>query len=138
MPSLPSRTDTLRIAVKNTQKQIPNFSFLVQFSWITPFCSKCFVRDCLSKQILKHVSWVEVPNLMVLCKHYFCIFDLGQKIAFKKLSTLLIGSFLIIITFLSQMSTFSRNLKRHWKCREQKEEYFGTLQYFNTNLIHHK
>ena len=31
---------------KNTQKQIPNFSFPVQFYWIIPFCSKYFVRDC--------------------------------------------------------------------------------------------
>ena len=28
------------------QKQIPSFSFPVQFYWITPFCSKYFVRDC--------------------------------------------------------------------------------------------
>ena len=32
--------------LKNTQKQIPNFSFPAQFYWITPFCSKYFVRDC--------------------------------------------------------------------------------------------
>ena len=38
----------------------------------------------------------------------FCIFNLGQKFDFKKLSTLLIGSFLIEVTFLSQMITFSR------------------------------
>ena len=31
---------------KNTQKQIPNVSFPVQFYWITPFCSKYFVWDC--------------------------------------------------------------------------------------------
>ena len=34
--------------LKSTQKQILNFSFPVQFYWITPFCSKYFVRDCSS------------------------------------------------------------------------------------------
>ena len=32
--------------LKSTQKQIQNFSFPVQFYWITPFCSKYFVQDC--------------------------------------------------------------------------------------------
>ena len=32
--------------LKNTQKQIPNVSFSIQFYWITPFCSKYFVRNC--------------------------------------------------------------------------------------------
>ena len=32
--------------LKNTQKQITNFSFSVQFYWISSFCSKYFVRDC--------------------------------------------------------------------------------------------
>ena len=50
VPSFLSRIQTLSIAVKNTQKHIPNFSFLVQFYRITPFCSKYLVRDCLSKQ----------------------------------------------------------------------------------------
>ena len=31
--------------LKNTQKQIPNFSFLVQFFQITSFCSKYFIQD---------------------------------------------------------------------------------------------
>ena len=34
--------------LKNSQKQIPNFSFLVQFYWITPLCSKYFFQDCRS------------------------------------------------------------------------------------------
>ena len=41
--------------LKNTQKHIPNVSFPVKSYWITPFCSKYFVRDC-RYQIL------EVPN----------------------------------------------------------------------------
>ena len=36
---------------------------------------------------------------------------------------MVIGSFLIKVTFLSQMSTSSRNLNHHWKCREQKENF---------------
>ena len=35
--------------LKNKQKQIPNSPFPVQFYWLTPFCSKYFVRDYLSK-----------------------------------------------------------------------------------------
>ena len=73
-------------------------------------------------KIVKQVSFVKVPDLMVSCKALFCIFDLGQNFDFKKLSTLLIGSFLIEVTFLSQMSTSSRNLNHHWKCRELKNE----------------
>ena len=34
------------------------------------------------------------------------IFDLGQKFNFKKFSTFIVGSFLIELTFLSQMITF--------------------------------
>ena len=51
------------------------------------------------------------------------MFDLGQKFNFKKLSTLLIDSFLIVVTFLGQMSSFSRNLNHLWKYREQKENF---------------
>ena len=36
--------------LKNMQKQIPNFSFPVQFYWITPFCSKYFLQDCSQLQ----------------------------------------------------------------------------------------
>ena len=46
-----------------------------------------------------------------------------SKIDCRKLSTLLIGSFLTELTVLNQMSIFSRNLKIHWKCREQKENF---------------
>ena len=51
------------------------------------------------------------------------MFDLGQKFKFKKLSTLFIGSFLIEITFLSQMNTAFRNLNNHWRCKGQKENF---------------
>ena len=38
--------------LKNTQKQIPNFSSSIQFYRITQFCSKYFVWECLGKEIL--------------------------------------------------------------------------------------
>ena len=43
---------------------------------------------------------VKVPNLMVLSKDYFEYLILSQNFDFKKLSTLLIGSFLKEVTFL--------------------------------------
>ena len=51
------------------------------------------------------------------------MFDLGQKFDFKKLSTLLIGSFLIEITVLSQMSSFFQKFESSLECREQKENF---------------
>ena len=53
---------------------------------------------------------------------------------FGNLSTLLIGTFLIELTFLSQMSTLSRNLNHHWKCREKKENFQTILAIIFCNL----
>ena len=39
----------------------------------------------------------------------------------RKLSKLLIGILMTELTSLNQMSTFSRNLNHHWKCREPKK-----------------
>ena len=39
--------------LKNTQKYKQNFSLSVQFDWITPFCSKYFVQDCIFRTINK-------------------------------------------------------------------------------------
>ena len=58
------------------------------------------------------------------------MFDFGKKFDFKKLSTLIIGSFLIEVTFLSQRTIFSKNLNHHWKCREQKENFQAILVMF--------
>ena len=51
----------------------------------------------------------------------------------------------MMVAFLNQMSSFSRNLNHYWKCREQKGNFqitlviiFGTLQYFSTSPIHQK
>ena len=46
-----------------------------------------------------------------------------SKIDSRKLSSSLIGSFLTELTFLNQMSVFSRNWNHRWKCREQKENF---------------
>ena len=43
--------------LKDTQKQIPNFSFPVQFYWISSFCSKCFVRNFRLIQICRNQWW---------------------------------------------------------------------------------
>ena len=48
----------------------------------------------------KQVNYVKVPNLMVLSKDYFEYLILSQNFDFKKLSALLIGSFLKEVTFL--------------------------------------
>ena len=42
---------SLAIAVKKYAKLISNFPDSVLFYWISLFCCKYFVRDCLSKQI---------------------------------------------------------------------------------------
>ena len=46
-----------------------------------------------------------------------------SKIDSTKLSSPLIGSFLIELTLLNQVSLFLRNRNHHWKCREQTESF---------------
>ena len=60
--------------LKNTQKQIPNFSFPVQFYWITPFCSKYFVQDCKSSFFLCRHSGLPIDEYnmkMIAGNKYF-------------------------------------------------------------------
>ena len=69
---------------------------------------------------IKQLSCVSILNLMVLCKLYFT--DLIKD--FRKLSTLLIGSFRQnYFFFLIQMSALFRNLSNHWICREQNKNF---------------
>ena len=76
----------------------------------------------------------------------FWIFDLGEEFHLKKLSTLLIGSFFIEITFVKQMSIFFKKLKIIIGSVEAKKnifrlswsQCFGALQYLSTGLIHQK
>ena len=142
--------------LKNTQKHIPNFFFPVHFDWITPFCSKYFARDCLIKQIFgpnlvqsplnsnfltfiitpKHFyelqqkykpSRVKIPNLMVLCKYYFAYLIQVKNLTLKSFQLCFDRSVLIEATFLSQMSSFSRNLNHHRKRKESKENLQAIL-----------
>ena len=46
---------------------------------------------------------------------------LDQKIDPKRVLSSLLGSYLREITFLNQMSVFSRNWNHHWHCREETE-----------------
>ena len=132
------------------QTQIAKFSSLIQYYWISFPCSKYFVWDCLSKQIFGHNSTQSPPNFNYLtfsitATLFFCFFNKNikqlscvkvlnlmvcvgtilhvlfrSKLDFRKLSTLLLGSLLIELTFLSQISAFFRNLNDHWKCRNKE------------------
>ena len=147
-------TYTLPVAVKKKHVKTDTKLFF------TALCYKYFVRDCLRKQIFgpnlaqppcnsNFLAFFITPkHLYALQKKYkaiqsrsnskfdgfvqalFFIFGLGQKFEFKKLSTLLIGIFLIQVTFLSQMSTFFRNMNHHWKCREEKFVIFWNFTIF--------
>ena len=69
-----------------------------------------------SNKNIKQVTCIKVLNL--ICEHFvqalICTYGLGYD--FRKLySSQSICGFLIELTFLSQMSTFSRNLNHHWK-----------------------
>ena len=65
----------------------------------------------------KQISCIKVSSLMILRKHCFAC-QTQVKVDFRKLLTLLICSFLMEITFLSKISSFSKNVNHHWKCRE--------------------
>ena len=69
VPSLPS--------INSTQKQISNFSCPVQFHWISLFCSKYFVQDCLSKQNFG-LNSTQVPS-----KLNFLTFFVSSKLFFN-------------------------------------------------------
>ena len=76
----------------------------------------------LNKNI-KQLSCAKVPNLMVLCKHYFAYLIQVKNLTLKSFQLCLFVIFLIEVTFLSQMSTFSRNFNHHWWSREQKKKF---------------
>ena len=52
---------------KNTQKQIPNFFFSVQFYWISPFFFQIFVRDCKLPSMLYSIMQSILDYLKGLC-----------------------------------------------------------------------
>lgn len=59
---------------------------------------------------IKQLSCAKVLKLMVLYNTYLSYF-VSLKVDFKKFSTLLTGSFYIELTFLSQESTFPKNVE---------------------------
>ena len=59
---------------------------------------------------------------MALCKHYF-----GPNLTLESFKLCLMVVFLIELTFLSQISSFSKNLNHQWKCRKQKENFQAIL-----------
>ena len=75
------------------------------------------------KENIKHVSCVKIPNFTVSRVSSILHVQFRSKIDSRKLSPSLIGSFLTEITFLNQMSNFSRNSNHRWKCRDQKEDF---------------
>ena len=72
MPSLPSIYLTSAIALKKTEKQIPNFSFPVQYYPISPSCFKYPIRDCRHvDDAIERSSWWSI-----VC----CIFEIISHI----------------------------------------------------------
>ena len=59
---------------------------------------------------IKQLSCVKVLKLMVLYNTYLPYF-VSLKVDFKKFSIFLTGNFYIELTFLSEESTFRRNVK---------------------------
>ena len=66
-------------------------------------------------------SNLQVPSFMSFLGKTISHIWFRSNFGFRKLSTLLIGSFLRNLTFLSQMRSFSRNLNHHWKWKEPKK-----------------
>ena len=62
-------------------------------------------------------------------------YDCRSRFDFRKFSTLLIGCFLIELTFLSQMSAFSRNLN-HCGRVQTKRKISLVITFWNFIIIH--
>ena len=82
---------------KNTKKQISNFSFHVQFYWISIFCFKYFAQDYLANkvQVLTQTSLLQTL--------YFWYFVCYQRMSFN---VLLLGktNMLLFLTLRMQIS----------------------------------
>ena len=77
---------------------------------------------------------------MVLCKHYFAYLIQVKNLTLKSFQLFLLVVFFIEVTFLSQISPFSRNLNCHWKCREQKENFQTILMiiFWNFTIFYYR
>ena len=93
-----------------TQSSLLQTSIYWYFLWLQRF-SPMFNKN------INQISYFKMVLSIVLRIWFRSKFD------FRKLSALLTGSFLIELSFLSQMNTFYRNMNDHWKCREQKENF---------------
>ena len=153
MPSLPFTNSTLTLAVKKHAKVdiklffscpvLLDFSILFQIfctglseqrkflvvtqpSLLETLVFGQFVHyqsiSAIFKENLKQVSCVTIPNLTVSCNIQF-----RTKPDSRKLSPPLVGRFLTGLTFLNQVSIFSRNWNHHWKCRGEKENFQTVL-----------
>ena len=54
----------LEMAIQKYTNQISKFSILFKFYWISLRCSKCFLPDCLRKQVFGHNSIQYPPNFI--------------------------------------------------------------------------
>ena len=78
--------------------------------------------SAIFKENLKQINCVKIANLTVSCNIQF-----RTKPDYRKLSPPLMGRFLTGLTFLNQVSIFSRNWNHHAKCREQKKKFSDNL-----------
>ena len=88
----------------------------------------CIIKriSIILKQNIKQVKGVTLPNLMVLCKQYFS-YLVQIKIGFRKLWSLLIGSFLTELTFLNQMGIFFQNFESSLEVQRAKRKFSENL-----------
>ena len=83
-------------------------------------------KSLIFKENIMEVSFVALPNLIVLCKQYFA--HLVQvKNGLQKAFTIGYWQPFGRTKFLNQTSIFFRNLNHNWKCRKQKENFQAIL-----------
>ena len=59
------------------QQQISKFYCSVQFYWISLFCSKYFIRDCLSKQAFGYKT-AQCPSNFILFRHFLKLHSISS------------------------------------------------------------
>ena len=75
---------------------------------------------------------------MLLCKHYFSIFDLGQNLTLETFQPY--WQFFGKPNIFGPNNCFSRNLKHHWKSREEKESFrtFQVKKFWNLTMTYYR
>ena len=86
---------------------MPNFSFLVQFYWITPLCSKYFVWDCALFLGIYGKCYFQKAVFVKLSRHVSIIFRLNFKTVFwwYMISLYLLPLQILLSTIFSQETT---------------------------------